>query len=96
MLTGEELFGGNEGIVSPETLHTSGNIKHVYEEVEESELVDNINNRYNVSNVELFQRDNKYTGTLKVTFKERNAKHVVADNIQGLDVLRQQHSVRLV
>ena len=67
-----ELFGGNEGKVSQETLHTSGIIKHVYEEVEESELVDNIQwSRYNVSNVELFKRDNKFTGTLKVTFKER-------------------------
>ena len=66
-----ELFRGNEGIVSRETLHTSGIIKHVYEEVEESELVDNIKSRYNVSNVELFKRDNKFTGTLKVTFKER-------------------------
>ena len=67
----KELFGGNEGIVSPETLHTSGIIKHVYEDVKESELIDNIKSRYNVSNVELFKRDNKFTGTLKVTFKER-------------------------
>ena len=37
----KELFRGNQGIVPPETLNTSGIIKHVYEEVEESELVDN-------------------------------------------------------
>ena len=67
----KELFEGNEGIVSPKTLQTTGIIKHVYKEVEESELVDNIKSRYDVSNVELIKRDDKITGTLKVTFKER-------------------------
>lgn len=63
-----ELFGGNSGVTSPQTLQTSGIIKHVYVDCTEEELEDNIKANYAVTKVEAFKRNGEMTGTIKVTF----------------------------
>jgi len=67
-----ELFGGNEGVVSPDSLHTSGIVKHVYLDASEEDIKKSIMDKYAVSDVDFFKRNGTFSGTIKVTFNTRN------------------------
>ena len=69
----DNLFGGNDGIVSPEDLHTGGIIKHVYEDYPQDEIEEEIKNNYPVSKVEFFKRNGEFTGTIKLIFNDRKS-----------------------
>ena len=68
-----ELFGGNKGVVSPEEQHTSGIIKHVYDDLSEAEIEEEIKKNHPVSKVEFFRRNGAFTGTIKLIFNNRKA-----------------------
>ena len=79
----DDLFGGNEGVVSPDALHTSGIVKHVYLDAPEDEIKTSIMDKYPVSNVEFFKRNGNFTGTMKVTFNTRkDLMDVISDRIK--------------
>ena len=63
-----DLFGGNEGFVSPDSLHTSGIVKHVYLDASEENIKTSIMDKYTASDVDIFKRNCNFGGTIKVTF----------------------------
>ena len=67
----KEMFGGNEGVVSPEAMQTSGIIKHVYLDESETAIENWIKEKHPVSNVEFFKKGGNFHGTVKLTFKTR-------------------------
>ena len=78
-----ELFGGNSGVTSPQTLQTSGIIKHVYADCSEEEIEENIKANYAVSKVEVFKRNGEMTGTVKVTFNsQKELNDTVVDRMK--------------
>jgi len=66
-----DLFGGNEGVVSPDSLHTSGIVKHVYLDATEEDIKTSIMDKYAASDVDFFKRNGNFSGTIKVTFNSR-------------------------
>ena len=82
----KELFGGNLGVVSPETLHTSGIVKHVYLDDSEETIENWIKDKYSVSNVEFFKRNGQFHGTIKITFNNRkDLTDVMSERIKILN-----------
>lgn len=77
------LFGGNSGITPPQSLQTSGIVKHVYVDCTEEEIEQNIKSNYNVSKVEIFKKNGEMTGTVKVTFNsQKDLQDVTLDRIK--------------
>ena len=66
------LFGGNEGIKGYKIKHTAGLIKQV-ENLSEQEIQDSIKQDYPDAFIELFQRNNRFTGTVKISFKNEES-----------------------
>ena len=61
------LFGGNKGIVQYKPKHTAGLIKQV-ERLEEEEINEEIQNQFPGCHIELFKQNNRFTGTVKISF----------------------------
>ena len=65
----ENLFGGNTGIVKHKPQHTAGIVKEV-EELDENEIKEEkIMAQFPDSHIELFKREDRFTGTIKIIFK---------------------------
>ena len=62
------LFGGNAGIVKYRPQHTAGIIKQV-EDLEETQIEQEIKAQFPDSRIELFTREDRFTGTVKIIFK---------------------------
>ena len=77
------LFGGNEGIVKHQPRHTAGLIKQV-EYLSEEEITKEIKENYQDVHVELFKRQGRFIGTVKITFKdEASLKTAIQNNSSG-------------
>ena len=61
------LFGGNKGIVRYKPKHTAGLIKQV-ERLEEEEINEEIKNQFPDCHIELFKKNSRFTGTVKINF----------------------------
>lgn len=67
-----DSFGGNQGVSSPAEMHTSGIIKHVYLDNSEEQLTEELKGKYScIKKVELFKKNNNFTGTIKLIFNTR-------------------------
>ena len=67
----KQLFGGNEGIVKLTPRHTAGIIKQV--EDRDEELIKNeIVAQFPGSHIELFKKAERFTGTVKIIFKDED------------------------
>ena len=64
-----EVFGGNSGIVKLKQEEASGIIKYVYTDRSEEQLTEEVKNKYPDTRIELFKKNQKFTGTIKVIFK---------------------------
>ena len=65
----KDLFGGNEGLIRYKPQNTSGILKQV-EKLDEDEILEEIEDQYQISHVELFKKEERFTGTVKVIFKD--------------------------
>ena len=66
------LFGGNKGVVKLREEQVAGIIKHVYQDISEEDLIATVESQFVNSEVELFKRDQKFTGSIKVTFNSED------------------------
>ena len=67
-----DSFGGNQGVTSPLEMHTSGIIKHIYTDNSEEDIINELTERYtSIKKVELFKKDNNFSGIVKVIFNSR-------------------------
>ena len=69
----KDLFGGNKGAVNLKKTPPAGIVKHipkstVDDETTEEDLINEIRSKYPNANVDLFKRNEKFTGTLKIEF----------------------------
>lgn len=81
-----ELFGGNEGVVAPDALHTSGIVKHVYLDASEEDIDKWIREKTYSFKCGVFKRNDQFHGTIKITFNNReDLMDVLSDRIKILD-----------
>ena len=73
------LFGGNDGVSKQQPRHTAGLIKQV-ERLPEQEIIDEIVESYPDARVELFKKQGRFTGTVKVMFKDENSLQQAMEN----------------
>ena len=66
----KSLFGGNEGMKNVNAIRSSGIIKHVFLDESIEDIEDEISRIYPETKCEFFKRDNKFTGTIKISFKD--------------------------
>lgn len=78
----KEYFGGNVGMRTPGNTNTAGVIKHVFDDVSEDVIKEDISKQYPGSEIELFKRqsDGKFLGTIKVDFKDRQKLQDAIEN----------------
>ena len=73
----KDFFGGNKGMRSPGNDNKSGIIKHVYDELTESDMRTDIMGNYSndIESLEFLKRksDNTFMGLIKVEFKSRES-----------------------
>ena len=74
------LFGGNEGIKNVTEIRSAGVIKdvHLEESIEDTEA--EIISKYPGTKCEFFKRNGRFTGTVKITFKNQRALQTAIDN----------------
>ena len=68
----KKLFGGNEGVSKLQPRHTAGIIKQVSKSYE-NDIIDEIKEQFPQSHIELFRKDKKFTGTVKIIFKDEDS-----------------------
>ena len=73
-------FAGNSGIVELNKPNSTGIVKFVYADIEEDELKTEIEQNYPGSVHELFKRNDQFTGTIKVTFKDETELNTAIAN----------------
>ena len=73
------LFGGNEGIVKRQPQHTAGLIKQV-EHLPEEQIIEEINEAYPNARVELFKKQGRFIGTVKIIFKDEESLNKALEN----------------
>ena len=84
----KDLFGGNKGAVNLRKTPTAGIIKHIPkstldEETTEDDLINEITSKYHDANVDLFKRNEKFTGTLKIEFNsEQDFETALKNRVQ--------------
>ena len=76
----ETMFGGNKGVMKGNKPRTAGIIKHVYTDNSEEEIKQQINGKYPNSKVELFKKENRFTGVIKVSFDSEEELKDAIDN----------------
>ena len=68
------MFGGNSGILRCDQNKPAGIIKHVYEDEKSvQQITQEIEEKYPNTESELFMKDEKFIGTIKITFKDQAA-----------------------
>ena len=67
------LFGGNEGIKNVSNIRSAGIIKDVILNESEEEIEEEILKKYPDAKCEFFKRQNRFTGTIKISFKDEKA-----------------------
>ena len=75
------LFGGNKGVVKLREESAAGIIKHVYQDRPENEITAAVESQFPDAEVELFKRDKKFTGSIKVTFTSNDNLETAMANI---------------
>ena len=70
----KDLFGGNKGVVNRKINPPAGIIKHIPkstldENTTEEDIINEILSSYPEANVDIFKRNDKFTGTIKIEFK---------------------------
>ena len=77
------LFGGNGGLLRPGKTIFPGIIRNIYKDVTEKQIKMSINAVYTNAEIDVFKREEKFTGTVKVLFKsEDELKSAMADPIK--------------
>ena len=75
------LFGGNAGIEKFGAQNSTGIVKYVYNLREsDAEIEANIKSNYPNAPFELFKKDGKFTGMIKIKFRDENELKQVIDN----------------
>ena len=70
----KNLFGGNQGVLTKKTNPPAGIVKNVLtqniedEEMSDEEIISEIKATFPNAEIDLFKRDNRFTGTLKIQF----------------------------
>ena len=64
------LFGGNSGITKIYQQKSTGIVKHIYQDLSEEDLVAEITATYPDSELDFFKKNDEFTGTLKIKFKD--------------------------
>ena len=70
----KNLFGGNQGVTTKKTSPPAGIVKHVMtedledEEYSDDDIISEVKETFPDVEVDLFKKDNKFTGTLKIQF----------------------------
>ena len=78
----KNLFGGNEGISKHQPRHTAGLIKQV-ERLPEEDIIAEIKEYYPDAHLECFKNNDRFTGTVKITFKdEESLKNAIENKIR--------------
>ena len=77
------LFGGNKGIVNLKAKPAAaGFIKHVYQDIPEADIKAEVEAQFpNSSEVELFKKDKKFTGSIKVNFNSEEDLNAAKEKI---------------
>ena len=78
----KEHFGGNAGLVKFNDRNRTGLVKFVYDDIDVEEIENEIKRNYpDIEKYELFKnKDDEFTGMIKVTFKEENdLQNVIAN-----------------
>ena len=77
-------FNGNNGLVIPADKNRTGLVKFVYDDLQEQEIKDDIKTTYpDITKIELFKRDEEFTGMIKVVFKEEaQLNRVIAERFK--------------
>ena len=76
----KDLFGGNEGAFLASERPSIGIVKYVYQEKTTEELTEDINEIYPDAKCEFFTKNNKFTGTIKVAFKDEEELNEAIEN----------------
>ena len=69
----KSLFGGNEGIKNVISIRSAGIIKDVFLDEREEDIEEEILTKYPDAKCEFFKKQNRFTGTIKITFKDEKA-----------------------
>ena len=78
----KKLFGGNAGVVIKREDPPAGLIKGVYveEDIEEEEIIAELKSSYPDSDITLFKRNGKFTGTIKIGFQNHEELEQALEN----------------
>ena len=74
------MFGGNEGIKNITNIRAAGIITHVILEESIEEIEAEILHKYPGTKCEFFKKDNKFTGTIKISFKDEKTLQDAIEN----------------
>ena len=87
------LFGGNEGIKNVSTIRSAGIIKDVFLDESEDEIEAEILSKYPDAKCDFFKRQNRFTGTIKITFKnEKELQNAIENRI---NVFNQKYIIEI-
>ena len=76
----KEFLGGNSGMVNIGEQNQTGIVKFVHHKLTEEEMEESIEANYPGARYELFKKDGKFLGLIKVTFKEEQQLKEAIEN----------------
>merc|ERR1711972_187761 len=65
------LYGGNKGAAKGNFPKTTGIVKHVWCDRSEEEIKEEISSNYDCNDIDVFKRNGKYMGIIKINFKTK-------------------------
>ena len=93
----KNLFGGNQGVTTKKTSPPAGIVKHVMtedledEEYSDDDIISEVKETFPDVEVDLFKKDNKFTGTLKIQFSTEDELGRAMNN--GIKLFQQKHKI---
>ena len=89
------MYGGNSGIRKPSHNHSIGIIKGVNRDESMEDISEEILEAYPDTTIDFFKRDQKFTGTVKLIFKDHqaytNAMNAGGLRIGGINYIMEQY-----
>ena len=76
----KSMFGGNKGMKNVKSIRSSGIIKHVFLDETIEDIETEIVNNYPDTKCEFFKRDGRFTGCIKITFKDEKSLQAAIEN----------------
>ena len=87
----EELFGNNSGLIKYGKNRSAGIIRHVYVDSNENEIKEEIKSNYPDVTPELFKKNNRFTGTIKINCNNEETLQVIT--AERMKIFNQRYMV---